>query len=285
MCRIRIANTVSLILLTCIVCTTCDQANSTPAQAKYKSVLIKDVPHVRQRPDFCGEACIAMVLQKLVQPATQEHIFNLSGVDPALGRGCITRDMETVLKRIGFKPGTIWNNIDPKKASTQIEEQFKYLLADLQKEIPSIVCIHYSDSPKASEHFRLILGYDANKNDMIYHEPAETKGAYKRMKRSLFLKLWPLKYKKNEWLIIRMPMKAGKINLGKPALGFTNADFAQHVMKLKSKLPRGFNFVIQPPFIVIGDESPARVKLRAEQTVKWFCNHIEKETVVALQSI
>jgi predicted double-glycine peptidase len=276
MSRKRIANTVSLILLTCIICTTCDQASSTPANTKYKTVLIKDVPHVRQRPDFCGEACVAMVLQKLGHPTTQEHIFNLAGVDPALGRGCIIRDMETVLKRIGFRSGMVWNKINPKKAATQIEDQFKLLLADLQKETPSIVCMHYGDSPKASEHFRLILGYDTNQDEVIYHEPAETKGAYKRMKRSLFLKLWPLKYKKTEWLIIRMPMKVGKIKLGQPARGFTNTDFAQHVMKLKSKLPKGFSFVIQPPFVVIGDESPARVKLRAEQTVKWFCNHVEK---------
>ena len=26
------------------------------------SVLIQDVPHVRQKPDFCGEACVAAYL-------------------------------------------------------------------------------------------------------------------------------------------------------------------------------------------------------------------------------
>ena len=30
-----------------------------------KSVLIKDVPHVTQKPDFCGEACAEMFLTKL----------------------------------------------------------------------------------------------------------------------------------------------------------------------------------------------------------------------------
>ena len=33
--------------------------------AKYRSVLIEHVPHVKQKPDFCGEACCAMYLAKL----------------------------------------------------------------------------------------------------------------------------------------------------------------------------------------------------------------------------
>ena len=32
---------------------------------KYSSVQIDAVPHIRQKPDFCGEACAAMFLRKL----------------------------------------------------------------------------------------------------------------------------------------------------------------------------------------------------------------------------
>ena len=35
------------------------------ANEKVKTVLIKNVPHVRQKPDFCGEACAEMYLKKL----------------------------------------------------------------------------------------------------------------------------------------------------------------------------------------------------------------------------
>ena len=31
----------------------------------YQDVLIKEVPHVKQKPDFCGEACAEMFLKKL----------------------------------------------------------------------------------------------------------------------------------------------------------------------------------------------------------------------------
>jgi hypothetical protein len=59
-----------------------------PAEAAYKSVVLADVPAVRQKPDFCGEACAEMYLRKLGRKITQDQVFNISGLDPALGRGC-----------------------------------------------------------------------------------------------------------------------------------------------------------------------------------------------------
>src|SRR5215475_7770750 len=49
--------------------------------------LIRGVPHVRQKPDFCGEACAEMVLAWQGRSGTQDDVFDLSGIDPALGRG------------------------------------------------------------------------------------------------------------------------------------------------------------------------------------------------------
>ena len=47
-------------------------------------------------------------------------------------------------------------------------------------------------------------------------------------------------------------------------------------MKLKKKIPNGsFTVIIQPPFVVIGDESPAMVKRRAEGTVKWSVDRLK----------
>jgi hypothetical protein len=49
-----------------------------------------------------------------------------------------------------------------------------------------------------------------------------------------------------------------------------NPRFAEHVKKLKPKLPgRGFTVVVTPPFVVIGDGEPADVRARAEDTVAW----------------
>ncbi|MBN1341456.1 MAG: C39 family peptidase [Phycisphaerae bacterium] len=251
-------------------------AQAAAAPALTDRVQIDGVPHIRQRPDFCGEACIAMVLRKLGHKATQDDVFNLSGLDPALGRGCITREMAAVLERIGFRPGKVWHKIDPKQSSAQIEAQWQSLLADLRRGIPTVVCMRYDDRPGATEHFRLILGYDAPSDKIIYHEPAETDGAYWRMKRDRFLDLWPLEYSKSEWLLIRMRMDPGKISLPKRPDGFTNADFAQHVRDLRPRVPQGFAVVVQPPFVVIGDEPPRTVKARSDQTVKWFVDRIRQ---------
>jgi hypothetical protein len=63
-------------------------AASAPVRAEYAKVLIAGVPHVRQKPDFCGEACAEMWLAKLGRKWTQDQVFNASGLDPALARGC-----------------------------------------------------------------------------------------------------------------------------------------------------------------------------------------------------
>jgi hypothetical protein len=39
----------------------------------------------------------------------------------------------------------------------------------------------------------------------------------------------------------------------------TNAAFADHLARLR--VPDGFTVVVQPPFVVIGDEPPAQVRL------------------------
>ena len=247
------------------------QVQAKPAD---KTVLIKGVPHLPQKSDFCGEACIAMYLQKLGHKVTQDDIFNLAGVEPVLARGCVTKDMERVLKRVGFKPGAVWYKIDPQKSKDQLGAQWNILLANLRDGIPSIVCMRYDGRPKSSEHFRLVLGYDTKTNEVIYHEPAEKSGAYHRMKRTKFLGLWPLKYRKDQWLVIHMSLRAGRLSLPKSSGGFTNADYAKHIMKVKPNVPKGFTIVLQRPFVVIGDEKPGIVRYRAERTVKWFADRI-----------
>src|ERR1041384_3631641 len=59
--------------------------------------------------------------------------------------------------------------------------------------------------------------------------------------------------------------------------GPSEADFTTHIEKLKQTLPKGFTFTIQKPFVVLGDESPARVKLRSTNTVKWAVDRLKKD--------
>ena len=61
------------------------------------------------------------------------------------------------------------------------------------------------------------------------------------------------------------------------SLGVPNAkDFQRHVERLKRKLPHdGFTIIVAPPFVVIGDDSPAEVKRWAKRTVQWAVDKLK----------
>ena len=70
---------------------------------------------------------------------------------------------------------------------------------------------------------------------------------------------------------------------------FTEAEFARHVSQLKVQIkqklsssdPRApapeFSVVIQPPFVVIGDEPESAVRQHAEGTVKWAVDRLKQD--------
>jgi hypothetical protein len=70
---------------------------------------------------------------------------------------------------------------------------------------------------------------------------------------------------------------------------FTDADFAKHLALLKGEIKRkvtsadphapapDFSFVIQRPFVVIGDEPKAAVQQHAEGTVKWAVDRLRQD--------
>src|SRR5579862_6734130 len=105
------------------------------------SVRIAGVPHVRQKPDFCGEACVEMYLRKLKVRIDQDDVFGESGVDPAQGRGCYTSDLARAVKNIGFKAGAVWYSIPTQDAWSRLNDEFATMHADLQAGVPSIVCM------------------------------------------------------------------------------------------------------------------------------------------------
>ena len=62
------------------------------------------------------------------------------------------------------------------------------------------------------------------------------------------------------------------------ATGATDKDYAKHVEELKKRLPsREFTIVLQPPFVVIGDEPEPVVKRHTDETVKWAVTLLKKD--------
>ena len=81
----------------------------------------------------------------------------------------------------GFRIGPVWervavDNADAQKADSQLEASFAALHADLKLGQASIVCMRFDDRPNTTEHFRLVLGYDAATDEVIFHDPAIEQG-------------------------------------------------------------------------------------------------------------
>ncbi len=57
---------------------------------------------------------------------------------------------------------------------------------------------------------------------------------------------------------------------------FSSLDFTNHLKNLSPRVPRGFTTVVQPPFVVIGDQSPEEVHRWATHTVKWAVDHLKR---------
>src|SRR5258706_15730187 len=94
---------------------------STKQGAPLTSVLVERVPHVRQKPDFCGEAAAASWLNALGQPLNQDDVFDASGMDPGRGMGVTTRELKTALERLGFHTGPVWHYVTVASADAEID--------------------------------------------------------------------------------------------------------------------------------------------------------------------
>lgn len=52
---------------------------------------------------------------------------------------------------------------------------------------------------------------------------------------------------------------------------------AEHLTRLRQKVPTGFTLVVQTPFVVVGDEAPDLVRRRAVQTVQWAVEKLKQD--------
>lgn len=252
-----------------------------PAPAEPKTVRLDGIPHVRQKPDFCGEACVEMFAKKLGRTYDQDGVFAAAGVDPALGRGAITRELAAGAKALGFDVGPVWAQVDATDPAPGLAHGFERLLRDLADGVPSIVCTHFDERPKTTEHFRLVVGYDSATDEVLYHDPAIDEGAYLRMSRERLLSLWPLKYEVSRWTLVSLPLRPQDLR-DPPGQGgaFGPASYAQHVLALKERLTGvglgGLSIRIEEPFVVVGDDEPEVLARRAE-TVRWAADKLEQD--------
>jgi len=62
------------------------------------------------------------------------------------------------------------------------------------------------------------------------------------------------------------------------ASSFTQTQFDQHIVELRKRIPsNSFSIVVQPPFVVVGDEPKEVVKQHAEETIKWAVEKLKQD--------
>src|SRR5438105_12271759 len=72
-------------------------------------------------------------------------------------------------------------------------------------------------------------------------------------------------------------MQPSPLKEAQPSIVSPDTDFTRHVEQLKKRLPgREFTIIVQSPFVVIGDGTPAAVKSQAE-TVRWAVEKLKQE--------
>jgi hypothetical protein len=129
------------------------------------------------------------------------------------------------------------------------------------------------------EQFALMVGYDPVKKTVSVHDPNGASGKFRQLSERTFKNAILAQSSEDQYYVFCLPLKEKRIRPFKPTpKGFTDADYAQHIRKLREKLPDdSFKIVIQKPFVVVGDESQTMLERRAVGTVKWAVDKIKKQ--------
>jgi hypothetical protein len=135
------------------------------------------VPYFKQRPDFCGEACIAMTAAYFGKKIDQKKINQACGVKDK--RGAYSRELEIGIKKLGLKTkGVFWYS---NKTDYDFYADRNRLLQAIAQNHPVLLGFwaDYNDKTNentwAFDHFVLLVGCDLIKGIFLIHDPARKK--------------------------------------------------------------------------------------------------------------
>ncbi len=135
------------------------------------------VPYIKQLPDYCGEASVAMASAYFGKKLDQKKINQVCGVK--VNRGAYSRELESGIKKLGFKTKSpYWY---PNKTELDFYADRNRLLQAIADNHPILLGFwaNYTDKTNenswAFDHFVLLVGYDLTKDSFIIHDPARKK--------------------------------------------------------------------------------------------------------------
>ncbi len=144
-----------------------------------------EVPYVYQVEKYCGPAVLAMVFRYWDRPVDQ---YELAGNwSPFPKQGLSGAQLKASAVKYGFKTYSFSGD----------EERVREYLS---KSIPVVVAVDSSSITKSSNHFLLLVGWDASRQEWIVHDPAT--GAYSWRGARKFERKWA---KLDHWTLIIVP--------------------------------------------------------------------------------
>lgn len=162
-----------------------------PAAVKQEGLWL-DVPYVRQPPEGCGAASIAMVLQywTLKDPQYKCRLPGVSAIQRALyspnARGIYAKDIERYLRGKGLR-------------AIVFRGDWSLLHEHLAKGRPLIVCLREG----RWLHYVVVVGLDPAKNTVLVNDPAGRR--LEPVRRSIFESKWRAE---GNWTLLALPEPA-----------------------------------------------------------------------------
>ena len=151
-----------------------------------KQYQIKYVPYISQKPYYCAPASAEMVLKYYgINNLNQDDIAES---DASNLKGTHSIKMTNFLNVQGDSLGF---------TCKRIEGDFKKLKKYLEKDMPIIVR-QWSSLKKTSRHYRVVIGYDDIRKQVICHDPGRN-GKNLRIPYKTFKKLWIVRDKNPYW--------------------------------------------------------------------------------------
>jgi ABC-type bacteriocin/lantibiotic exporter with double-glycine peptidase domain len=152
-----------------------------------------DVPYVRQAPEGCGAACIAMVMrywaraaQALAGPDADPATIQKLLYDPRAG-GIKAPDMERYFLQNGFR-------------AFAFRGRWEDLREHLAQGRPLIVCLREGGALSHSLHYVVVVGLDDEQNVVLVNDPAGRK--LMKLDFSNFQRKWSAT---NGWTLLALP--------------------------------------------------------------------------------
>ena len=141
--------------------------------ASYGATFFLPLPQIKQKPDFCGEASLSMILKYYGKNFSQDYIHNTFFNLKKIKRGAYSNEIIHALKKNGYKM-ELKNDFTFKTRDIAIKNA-KKIIPKLKKFIKNGYPVFFGWYPKQKitrkflGHFSIIIGY--NKNAFFILDP------------------------------------------------------------------------------------------------------------------